>query len=347
MLKDFDCIDGNMNILMYDNTIKKVKDLKDGEKIYSVQYDGYKYILAKSEVLSVSKRKAEAIKITLSDGRSIISTKNHQWLTKLGWHFSCNDETLEGSKYYLKEDMKMFGMSNQVKKNYTETPLYMAGYIVGAEIYGKNLVDFKGGENADFVLREGKVTTRIYNYMLYFGISAEIKDCFAHTKDTNEYYITKKLSVSYKEMIKFSQKQMKNKDNEEFIRGFVAGVYDSDGTEHPFIKKVNSPKKAFLDIMQKGLDMYGFEYEFNSQEMTTELKGGPLELVRFYSVYTPINVCKFENIEIENKYSENVKIVSIETVKCNDLVEIITTGRNFIVNGIVTHNCTTGLIKEV
>ena len=36
MGKEFDCVCGNMYVLMYDNTVKKIKDLKKGEFIYSV-----------------------------------------------------------------------------------------------------------------------------------------------------------------------------------------------------------------------------------------------------------------------------------------------------------------------
>ena len=93
--------------------------------------------------------------------------------------------------------------------------------------------------------------------------------------------------------------------------------------------------------MDKGLKMFDFEYFYDSQEMTTELMGGPFELVRFYNVFKPVSVCR-----LENKSSDNIKIVSIEEVECGELVEVITSARNFIANGIVSHNCTTGLLKE-
>lgn len=346
MQKDFDCVDGNMDILMYNNSTKKIKDAKVGDAVYAVKFDGYEYNLVKSEIIRINKRRGKAVKITLNDGRVLISSQNHQWLSKLGWHFSYDDGSLDGLKFYLKEDMKLFGMPNVINKKYKETPLYMAGYIIATEIYGRNLIDFRCGETADFVLRDQRVTMRVYNYMLYFGLDAEIGNYFAHTKDTNEYYVTYKLSVPYKELITFSKKYQKDKDKEEFIRGFVAGTYDSDGTENPFIKSVNSPKRAFLALMQKGLDSYNFEYEYNSQEMTAKLKGGPFELIRFYNIYNPVNICRFENIKLENKSSENIKIVSIEEVKNAELVEVITTARNFIANGIVSHNCTTGFVKE-
>lgn len=40
MNRFFDCVDGNMVILMYDNTIKKIKDVKVGDEVYAVKYDG-------------------------------------------------------------------------------------------------------------------------------------------------------------------------------------------------------------------------------------------------------------------------------------------------------------------
>ena len=347
MNKVFDCVDGNMDILMYNNTVKRIKEVKKGDAIYAVQYDGEDYRYIKAEVTSVNKRKGRAVKITLSDGRSLISSPNHQWLTKGGWFFSYDDETLSPGKLYLKENMKMSGITGSMLKSYPETKLYMQGYFVGTEIYGKNLTSFKGGEMAEFVLQEPEVTTRMYNYLLFFGADVTLEDCFARDKSTNEYYITKKLNLPYKQMISLSEKFSKNQEKEEFLRGFVAGVYDSDGTVNPIVKSVNSSKRQFLEIMQKGLDMYGFEYDFDSREMTASLLGGPSELLRFYYIYTPVNTCKLENVAITDRFPDRTRVVSIEEVRCDDLVEVNTTARNFIANGIVSHNCTTGMVKEV
>ena len=346
MLKKFDCVDGNMDILMYNNTTKKIKDIKVGDAIYAVKYNGFEYNFVKSEILSINKRKGKAVKITLSDGREIVSSYNHQWLTKQGWHFAYDDGTLDGKKYYLNEDIKMFGLPNNIKDIYEENENYMAGYITGAQVYGKNLVDLKCGKNAEFAFMDSRITTRIYNYLLYFDVNVQIINYFAHAKDTNEYYITNKILIPYKELIKFSKECEKYSEESDFLRGFVAGAYDSDGMENPFIKNVNNNRKNYLAVMDKGLKMFDFEYFYDSQEMTTELMGGPFELVRFYNIFKPISVCRLENIKLENKSSDNIKVVSIEEVECSELVEVITSARNFIANGIVSHNCTTGLLKE-
>lgn len=347
MKRNFDCVDGNMTVLMYNNTMRKVKELKKGDAVYAVQYNGDSYQYVKSEVISVNKRKGKAFRITLNDGRVLISSANHQWLTKQGWLFTYDDDTLPAGKVYLKEDIKMCGLTGSLKKAHEETKLYMQGYFVSAEIYGKNLISFKGGDIAEFVLQEAAVTKRMYNYLLYFGADATIEDCFARDNDTNEYYITKKLNLPYTEMINLSNKFSKNKDKEDFIRGFVAGVYDSNGSGNPFVKNVTSSKRQFLDIVKYGLDMYGFEYEYSSKDRKAMLLGGPSELLRFYNIYNPVTTCKLENVDIQDKHHDKVRIVSIEEVDCEDMVEIMTTGRNFIANGIISHNCTTGHVKEV
>ncbi len=347
MSKCFDCVDGNMDILMYNNTVKKIKDVRKGETVFSVRYDGEAYEYVKGEVTSVNKRKGKAYKITLSDGRTLVSSANHQWLTMMGWMFTYDDKTLDGIKFFLKEDIKMAGLTGKVMDMYTETKYYMEGYFVGSEIYGKNLVPFRGGEMAEFVMTETEVTMRMYNYLLYFGADVTVETCFAHDNDTNEHFVTIKLNVPYKQLVSLSERFSKNKEKEEFIRGFVAGVYDSAGAVNPTVKNVNSSKKQFLEIMKKGLEMYGFEYIYDKQEMTATLLGGPSELLRFYAIYKPATTGKVENVEIKDKHHDRIKIVSIEPVKCDDLVEITTSSRNFIANGIVSHNCTTGMAKEV
>jgi hypothetical protein len=347
MNRTFDYVDGNMDILMYNNTIKKLKDVKKGDLVYSVQYDGEIHQYIKGEVTSINKRKGKAVRITLSDGRTITSSPNHQWLTKLGWLFAYDDGTLEPGKVFLKEDVKMSGISRPINKNYSETKFYMEGYFLGAQVYGKKLIGLKGGEMAEFVFCESAVTMRLYNYLLYCGAHVTIEPCFAHNKDTNEYYVTVKLNIPYKQMVVLSEKFAKHKDKDEFLRGFVAGVYDSDGTANPLVKNLASSKKQYLEVLKKGLDMNGFEYEYNSQDMTATLFGGASELLRFYSTYTPVITRQFEYVPISNLNTESLKIVSIKEVKCDELVEITTTARSFIANGVISHNCTTGIFKEV
>ena len=77
MGKAFDSVDGNMDILMYNNTVKKIKDVRKGDTVFSVRYDGEAYQYVKGEVTSINKRKGKAVKITLNDG--IRSTLPH-WL---------------------------------------------------------------------------------------------------------------------------------------------------------------------------------------------------------------------------------------------------------------------------
>ena len=347
MGKNFDCVDGNMSILMYNNTVKKIKDVKKGDTVYGVRYNGDKYQYVKSEVIAINKRRSNAVKITLSDGRTLVCSPTHQWLTKMGWMFTFDDETLGDGKFFLKEDSKMSGIAGELKDSFKESKHYMQGYFIGSQINCKNLTRFKGGETASLVLQESGVTARLYNYLLYLGADATLEYCFAHDNDTNEYYVTAKLSIPYTQLISLSERFSKNRDKEDFLRGFVGGAYDAEGSEDPMVKKVRSCKRDFLELMKKGLEMYNFEYIYDSQEMTATLVGGPSELLRFYNVFQPVTTSRIENFEIIYNHPESLRVISIEEAKSEDMFEIITSSRNFIANGVISHNCTTGLVKEV
>jgi hypothetical protein len=346
MNRNFDCVDGNMDVLMYNNTSKKVRDLKKNDEIYAISYDGAETRYIKAKILSVNKRKSSAVKITLSDNRSIVCSPCHQWLTKAGWHFSYDDGSMHENVFYVREDLKMVGFSKLAAGVYEETKLYMAGYIISAEIYGRNLIAFHSGEYADFVFRQEDVLNRVYNYFLYFGIDVVLEDFFAHDMDTNEYFPTQKLRVSYKDLIRFSEKYSKYKDEPEFLRGFVAGSYDSDGSINPITKNVGSSKKEFLHIMKNGLEMFDFEYSYNSEHMEAAIMGGVTELIRFYNIFKPVNIFAIENLPVRSRSVGNIAIVNIEKTKSDDLFEITTSSRSFIANGIVSHDCTTGFVRE-
>ena len=341
MNKNYDCIDGNMDVLMYDNTIKKVSDLKKNDAIYSISYDGEDFRYTKGYVLEISKKRASAVKITLKDKRTLICSPDHQWLTQQGWHFSFDDKSIADIACFLKRGMIMFGFSQNITARLPETRLYMEGYIISLEIYGRNLAPLPSGEHGIFVFHNVDVARRAYNYLCYLGIESTLSDYLATDINTNETFMTKQICVSYKDMLKFSEKSYKRKDNAEFIRGFVAGVYDADGNINPLLKHIKSPRQDYLSIMKRGMELYEFEYSYNSEFMEITLIGGPTELIRFYNIFTPVNTGMVENLTMRNRRLEKTRIAKIEEVKCNDLYEITTSTRNLIINGIVCHDCIT------
>jgi hypothetical protein len=345
MNRYFDCIDGNMDVLLYDNTTKKVRDLKSGDLVYSVRYDGEDLKYTRGTVLEINKKRCKAVKILLADERVLICSPEHQWLTLSGWQFSHDNGFIKENAIFLEKDRKMFGFSKSIDDKYKETRQYMAGYVISMEIYARNLSSLKIGEYADYVLENAAVANRVYQYLTYFDINATISDAFAHDKYTNEYFKTKKISVPYKELLKFSEKFKKHKDEPEFVRGFVAGVYDSDTTVDPNLKTITSPKKEYLELLSKGMEQYEFEYSYNSERMEVSLIGGATELIRFYTIFTPVAKGSVENLSIRNRRLDNISVVSISEVKSDDLYEVTTTTRNFIVNGIASHDCIAGPIE--
>ncbi|ADL35018.1 hypothetical protein bpr_I2285 [Butyrivibrio proteoclasticus B316] len=339
MKKICDCVDGNMDVLMYDNTIKKVRDLCKDDIVYSVSYDGEDLTFTRGTILEVNRRKSSAVRITLSDGRILISSPCHQWLSQSGWLLTYDDSEASNSFLFLQENTYMQGIYRNIPLNIKESKLYMAGYLIGVEVFGKSLVPLRGGEYADFVSPDIEVTRRVYNYYKYFGVETSLSDFCATNLDTNEIFATKKLKASYKDVLKLSEKYVVNKENEEFRRGFVAGLYDSAGTVNPIKKSLKSLKKDFLEILEKGLKQYDFDYSYRSEFWEGALLGGAPELIRFYNIFKPVNKLPVENIEASNIHQENNRIVSIEEIRSDNLYEIVTTSRNFIANGIVTHDC--------
>ena len=344
MNRNFDCIDGNMDVLMYDNTTKKVRDLKRDDAVYAISYDGEDFRYIKGNVLEIHKRKTGAIRVTLGDGRSLVSSPGHQWLTQAGWQFAFDNGAIKENVIYLAKDTKMFGFAVNLAENYRETKLYMAGYIISLEIYGRSLVPLHTGEYADYVLVDREVAKRLYHFLTYFGIDVTLSDVFANDKYTNEYIETKKIRASYKDLIRFSEKYAKYREEPEFIRGFLAGVYDSDGTTNPITKSISSPRHEYLDVLRKGMELYDFQYSYNSEFMEVSLMGGPTELIRFYYIFTPVCTRPVENLTVRNRRLDNIRIVNIEEIKSDDLFEVTTTSRNFFANGIVCHDCITGLV---
>lgn len=164
------CVDGDADILMYDGSRKKMKDVCIGDELYGVSPEG-KY--TKSIVLNKWQVEKPSYKIILSDGTELICSSNHRWLTSDGWKYTKGYSEVASSRPFLTPYDYILGLnskgivpydgeqcdtSNKLRKvvsieKYvdsqilfditTSTENFVANNCVSHNCYAKSLLDFR------------------------------------------------------------------------------------------------------------------------------------------------------------------------------------------------------------
>ncbi len=84
------CVDANTPILLTDNSYKKIKDISIGEEIYGLEKrDGSKYRhLVATTILDKWETSKIAYEIELVDGRKLVCSGDHRWLSNSEWKYT-------------------------------------------------------------------------------------------------------------------------------------------------------------------------------------------------------------------------------------------------------------------
>ena len=81
------CLSGDTRILMADGTTKPLRDVRVGDSICGTTADGKYLRVVKTRVLAHWQTVKAAHRLTLGDGRTIVGSGDHRFLTRRGWKY--------------------------------------------------------------------------------------------------------------------------------------------------------------------------------------------------------------------------------------------------------------------
>ena len=347
------CLSGDTLILMADNSTKFLRDLCVGDEIYGVEKRGSRYYYVKTIVLKKWETQKTSYKITFENGESVICSEDHRWLSDRGWKYTLPKQIGQRPFLTVKNYIRGFNSTMVDSKKYSFTDDYKRGYLFGV-IKGDGSVgsyDYSGKrENRKkdihyrfrLAMEDKEAIQRAKDYLECFSIETDWFKFPAIDRQTKKKVYWDAIRTSKKENFDKIQELLVFKDNEEFYRGFLAGIYDAEGATDQLIKRMFNGNTLILSHMEKCLEFFKFKYKYDKTKnecKTIRLLGGISEFLRFAQVMSPAISKKFDfsGICLKNKGS---KIKGIVLYKENDSLLDITTGTgNFIANGLVSHNC--------
>lgn len=349
------CLSGETLILMLDGTSKKLSEIKTGDLIYGVDCSGGYKKLKPASVIAKWETQKEAYEITLGNGAKIVCSGDHRWLTKRGWKYTTGTMNGPNRRPYLTTSNSMLGFDvNSLCSTMAETDEYAKGYLsgmirgdglIGSYDYtglNKNrknrsvdtqyqfrlaLTDIQGLERTKAFLERFGIVTHDFIFKQADNNHAEMRGIRTHKKADIE---------SIKSLVAFC-------DDPEFYRGFLAGIYDAEGSAGK-IKRISNGDEEILRFTEKALSYYHFRYvretSSNGRVPNIRIDGGVNEHIRFRQLTNNAIIRKFDLTGLRLKSELDLSVVEIrKTGETVSMYDISTTTENFIANGVVSHNC--------
>ena len=359
------CLDGKTLVMLSNSKAVAIRNLKVGDELLGVSANQSgnnrrKYI--KSTVEAIWTTKKQVYEIELENGMKAKCSGDHRWLTERGWKFTTGEMGGPNQRPYLTTNNVIRTVSAP-----NTTPLitddYRLGYLSGMirgdgniGHYGPKRKTITRKDRPGIYVRKISLHTfslrltdiepliRVKEYLAYFGL------CLKPIFDVDEK--TKGIRTHSKRDVEKIEVLIKWKKTREYLRGFVAGIYDAEGSYSTVIRISNSDKKM-LRTTENSLRQGRFEFirdvphkAVNVTVHSIRLLGGRKEQIRFWQWCDPAILRK--RTIAGYAVSGYSKVKSITRLgRISELYDIQTSSGNFIANGMVSHNCYSPAVLHV
>jgi len=341
------CLSGETLILMSDGSQKLLKELVIGDEIIGAVKQGRYMHYVKTLVLAKWKSIKEAILFELNNGTKIECSADHKWHTTRGWLFTKRED----------KKRRNLGLASRIscianyQKIISNNEMYKRGYLCGAilgdghlaihEYFGRGKVE----KQYQFRLacKDKEIIQTVKNY-LYEILKITCQEFGFPMKDrkSSKWIDRPAIRTSTQNSLqKISLLLTDTKHNDkDWARGFLAGIFDAEGSSSDVIR-ISNTDESILTLIEQTLKLWGFN---NIREKVTShcdsirLLGGLKEIVRFFQITNPKIVRKFNIVGRQVKNSVKVKKI-ISTHKETEMYDITTGTGDFIANGLLSHNC--------
>ena len=349
------CLGGDTRILKADGRTVPIADLQVGEPIYGTVKEGAWRRFQITRVLAKWLSIKPAYVVTLEDGAEIVASAEHRFLTRLGWKHVVGAEHGLLRRPHLTRNNKLLGPGGfvdppQVDDDYRRG--YLCGMIRGDGHLGRYSFIATSGAQLNrhrfrLALTDDQALDRSREYLEHFGV-------------LTTRYAFATASGNRRAMTAIHTQRAMNIDRIEeltawpplptrtWIKGFLAGIFDAEGTGHHCLRIANTDTEIidWICVCLAELD-FGFGmHRGNDPNPATivRVRGGLPERIRFFLTTDPAITRKRSIAGDALKTQAKLRVTSIRSLGIVMRMYDITTGTgDFIANGVVSHNCFTVL----
>ena len=337
------CLVVDTTVLMHDFSVKNIQDVKVGDKIVGINRRNHKgyYTFEFSDVINISKRKADTIKINTNDG-NIECTPEHRLMGSTK-NRSCSDWK-QSKAFTPYENLRFIGIPS------SETDELLIGWLKGFcdgdgcffKHYNEYRTEYLGFEG---ICIDKKLRNSLIDVASMFGIELKVGIKCSSPKSWNKGKKNLMIFSRRSENVKKLKELIKFDSNRglEFYKGYLAGMLDSDGSVSGTIVRISQSESANkIKYERIRTCLHALSIKYKEEKTGFLLKGGFDMRIKILFQFKPKHSKKSINLikGFTFKGSKHSQINDISIGKENiDVYNLETSCGNFIANGFIVHNC--------
>jgi len=346
------CMSGDTPILMGDGTTRALADLRVGDIVYGSVARGRYRRYARTKVLAHWRSLKQAFRVRLQDGTTLIASADHRFLTERGWKYVQGRCGGPHQRPHLTTGSSLLGTGAFAAPTTIDAE-YKRGYLCGlvrgdgllrifryqreGRAHGDQyqfrlaLIDLEPLRRAREYLGELEVATREFVFQEAFAMRRRLTAIRTQARSHFERVT---------EICAWPVRRSRG-----WQAGFLAGIFDAEGSYSRGILRISNTDDRILDEAMGCLASLGFDATLDRNRDPSRLRyvrvrGGLREHLRFFHTVVP---CITRKRDIEGQALKSAAALGVESIEPLG-IEIpmydITTGtRDFIANGVVSHNC--------
>lgn len=325
------CFTKETDVLMADLTYKSIEKIKIGEKILGKDKNGQ---LVYSKVTKLFSRQTESLVKIKTKEIEITCTPEHPFY----YHNGHNHYTKAAN---LKDkELHYFGYNQEINDEFKR------GWLAGvADGDGSFSLNNKNENNQVFRLKckDEEMAATFILWANHFGFPVR-----KYQGMEKFGYFTAIMTLT--EKVKSLNKFLNKKNNKDFARGYLAGIYDAEGSGPYKVKQatIYNNDKNIIKIVARYLELLNLSFKIyvdtrrggfhKNDNFHVKINNVP----EFFIKCPPRISRKRDNILKMSLKSVKSRVKVIETAPINKKTTVYnleTETNNYIANGLLVHNC--------
>ncbi|MGH2683989.1 MAG: intein-containing Rv2578c family radical SAM protein, partial [Actinomycetota bacterium] len=287
------CVSGETPVLMADGTTRAIAELRVGDEIYGTEVRGCYRRYVKTTVLDHWSTVRSAYRVSLEDGTTLIASGDHRFLSDRGWKHVIGAEQGPLQRPHLTTNNKLMGTGRFAigpKHDESYERGYLCGMVRGDAHVGRHAVVRGGRSEVRYQFRLARVDVeplkRTQRYLARRGVETGEYAFSAGTPARKPLRAIRAQSRAAFDRVSELVAWPDDPD-EEWTRGFLAGIFDAEGSYSCGIVRVCNTDPAIVGAIMAGLDRFAFDYRVERRDgpkpmQSVRLLGGLTEHLRFF-----------------------------------------------------------------
>lgn len=343
------CLVPDTPVLMADGSIRPIGQIRPGDAVIgtTTMNDVRKYTPA--TVTDHWQTRKLAYRVSFDDGSEVIASGDHRFLSNRGWKHVTGAEHGSNQRPHLTSNNWILGtipLPEPPKKGTEYQHGYLSGMIRGDGTIGTHTYSRpdRGGSTVHrfrLALADLPALDRSEQYLADAGVATTRFDFKSDGRPMQAIRAQSKASVDrVRELVEIPEYK-----SDEWCRGFLAGIFDAEGSASPTsVLRIANRDEFLLAVAAECLNLYSFDWVIDrtrdNEPRFIRFRGGLAEHVRFGAICEPALGRKTTLAGRSVKSSTRRSIESIEPLGLElPMVDITTSTGDFIANGLISHNC--------